>query len=82
MKTFKTYDDTILVEGKKYRYSGCCDNLYNSFSWIDMKCKILKIEDDKIYIYDYDDMKEIIYTNRCLKNNNITFKKHRWFSIY
>lgn len=73
-KEFKTYDNTILVEGKKYRWSGFSDGLYTSYRWIDRKCKIRKIEGDKIFIYDYDDIKEYEYDNKGLQTMEINIK--------
>ena len=75
MKEFKTYDNTILQVGKKYRWSGFSEGLYVDTSWSNMKCKIRKIEEDKIYIYDYDDGKEWAFTNEQLKKKQVTFKK-------
>jgi hypothetical protein len=75
-KEFKTYDNTILVEGKKYRWSGFKEGLYWDNSWKYCKCKIRKIEGDKIFIYDYDDMKEYDYDNNGLSNLQITFKRN------
>jgi len=73
-KEFKTYDNTILEEGKTYKWSGYSEGLYSDYRWIDTKCKIRKIEGDKIFIYDYNDLKEYEYDNTKLKNMNITFK--------
>ena len=71
---YKTYDNTILVEGKKYKWSGCSDGLYTSHRWTDMKCKIRKIDGDIIYIYDYYDNKEYKFTKEDLRLTSITFK--------
>jgi hypothetical protein len=75
---YKTYDNTILVEGKKYRWSGYSEGLYTDFGWKNFKCKIRKIDDDKIFIYDYSDNKEYKYTNEGLKRNGVTFKKKKF----
>lgn len=72
---FKTYDNTILVIGKKYRWSGHIYQLYNSFAWDKNLCKIRKIENDKIFIYDYSENKEYEYNNINLEENKIIFKK-------
>ena len=74
-KEFKTYDNTILVEGKKYRWSGFSEGLYTDYTWKDMKCKVRKIEGDKIFIYDYDE-KEHEYNNKSLSKMRITFKRN------
>ena len=80
---YKTYDNTILVEGKKYRWSGYCESgLYTSTKWTNLKCKIRKIDDDKIFIYDYDDDKEWIFTNKELLENKVTFKKRNLFNLF
>ena len=76
-KEFKTYDNTILEEGKIYRWSGFSEGLYSDYRWIDMKCKIRKIEDDKIFIYDYNDIKEYDYDNEGLRKLRITFKRNK-----
>jgi len=77
---FKTYDNTILVEGKKYKWSGYCDSgLYTSTKWTNIKCKIRKIEEDKIFIYDYYDNKEWIFTNKELCENNVKFNQTNLF---
>lgn len=39
-----------------------------------MKCKIKKIDGDKIFIYDYDDNKELEFTNDELRKNMVIFK--------
>lgn len=75
-KEFKTYDNTILEEGKKYRWSGFSEGLYSNRSWSHCKCKIRKIEGERIFIYDYDDMKEYDYTNSGLQNMRVTFKRN------
>ena len=74
-KEFKTYDNTILVEGKRYRWSGNSDGIYTSFKWSNTHCKIIKIDTDKIHIYDYSDIKEYVFTNHLLEKSQITFKK-------
>lgn len=75
MKEFKTYDLTILKLNKKYFWSGCSENLYTSYKWNDNSCKIIKIENNKIFIYDYYDNKEYDYDNNSLKENNVLFIK-------
>ena len=74
-KEFKTYDNTILQVGKKYRWSGFSESLYVDTSWINTKCKIIKIDEDKIYIYDYVDEKEWVFSNKDLQKMQVTFKK-------
>ena len=74
MKEFKTYDDSILVEGKKYKWSGFSEGHFFDERWIDTKCKIRKIEGEIVYIYDYNDNKEYKFDNYSLKSTNITFK--------
>jgi len=72
---YKTYDNTILVEGKKYKWSGYCDSgLYTSTKWSNMKCKITKINSNIVFIYDYDDNKEYTFTNEELCKNKVIFK--------
>ena len=77
MKEFKTYDNTILVEGKKYNWSGFSEGLYTDTSWKNLKCKIRKISEDSIDIYDYDDNKEWTFSSNDLKRNRVTFKKRK-----
>ena len=73
---YKTYNNTILVEGKKYRWSGYCESgLYTSTKWTNLKCLIRKIDGDKINIYDYEDNKEWEFTNKELHKNRVTFNK-------
>ena len=71
----KLNDDTILQEKKKYRWSGFSEGLYIDTSWKNLKCKIEKIEDDTIFIYDYSDNKELIFTKEDLSRNKVTFRK-------
>ena len=76
-KEFKTYDCTILKDGKSYRWKGVTENLYNTIRWKGY-CKIRKIEGDKIFIYDYFDNKEYEYTNVGLEKSQIEFKRIFW----
>lgn len=80
---YKTYDNTILVEGKKYRWSGYCESgLYTSTKWTNLKCKIRKIDGNQIFIYDYDDNKEWIFTKEELEENSVTFKKIKKYDLF
>jgi hypothetical protein len=80
---FKTYDNTILIQGKKYWWSGYCDcGLYTSESWHNTKCKIRKIEGNKIFIYDYQDNKEWEFTNEELCKNNVRFLKRNLLNLF
>lgn len=74
-KTFETYDGTILKEGKKYKWSGHSEGLYNGYSWSGFRCKVKKIDGGDIIIYDYEDEGQYRYTNDTLKEMGITFKK-------
>ena len=74
-KEYKTYDNTILIEGKKYRWSGYSEGHYVDTVWSFSRCKIRKIEGNKIFIYDYSDNKEWEFTNKSLRENRVTFKK-------
>ena len=76
VKKFKTYDNSILIVGEKYKWSGFCESgLYSSTSWKDLKCKVERIENGKIFIYDFLDNKEWEFTNDELRKNMVTFKK-------
>ena len=80
---FKTYDNAILIEGKKYWWSGHCDcGLYTSESWHRNKCKIRKIEGDRIFVYDYGDGKEWEFTNEELRKNSVTFLKRNLLNLF
>ena len=74
-KRIKLNDRTILQEKKRYRWSGCSEGLYVDTSWYNMRCKIEKIEGDKIFIYDYSDNKEWEFTKDNLTKNGVVFKK-------
>ncbi len=77
MKNKKRYvasDGFILEEGKIYRWSGTTENLYNSYSWIYSKCKVVKVSDDSATIYDYGDNKEYEYSEGSSKS--IKFEKN------
>mgnify|MGYP001285297469 CR=1 FL=1 len=65
------FNGIILEEGKRYRWSGSRDD----WNFKNMKCKIMKVETNCIYIYDYDDNFEYQYTNENLKDINAIFKK-------
>lgn len=82
MTNFRTYDGTILKEGRKYLWSGFKEGLYNDFTWVDFKCKIVKIDGIFITIYDYDDNKEYDFVNKGLEGNNVTFKKIKWYRFW
>ncbi len=73
-QTFKTQNNEILEVGKKYRWSGTSDGLYTSYTWKKFKCKITKIETNKVFVYDYDDNTEVGYTDEDLKRQRISFK--------
>ena len=74
-KKIKLIDNTILQEKKKYRWSGFSKGLYVDTSWTNLKCKIEKIEDDTIFIYDYSDNKEWEFSKEGLQKNQVTFRK-------
>jgi len=74
-KIIKLIDNTILQESRKYRWSGFSEGLYVDTSWKNLKCKIEKIEDDAIFIYDYSDNKEWVFTKEDLLKNRVTFRK-------
>jgi len=77
--TFKTYDNTILKEGKIYRWGGFTSGLYTSYKWSGSKCKITKIDGDEISVYDYDDNKEYDYDNKGLEEIGAEFlTKKQW----
>jgi hypothetical protein len=82
MKKYKTYNNTILIQGKKYRWSGLCGNLYSIKNWENIKCKITKIDGDTIFIYDYHDNKELEFTNEILLKNKIIFCKNNIRNIF
>ena len=82
MKTFRTSDRTILVEGKKYRWSGFNDaSRFFNYRWIGLKCKVTKIDGDKITIYDYDDDEETTFDNEALDKINAKFVKNNIIEI-
>lgn len=71
-KTFTTYDDTVLKDGKKYYYS----NILKEDKKIkNHKCKISISSDTVITVYDYETKTDYIYTYRDLVEDRITFKK-------
>jgi hypothetical protein len=74
-KIFKNWDGFILKKGKKYNWSGLSSGLYSSYSWKGFKFKIMDIKNDKVLIRDYDENKENWYSNKNLREGNITFKK-------
>lgn len=79
--TFKAPDGTILVEGRKYRWNGFNEMVLCDFSWYGSKCKIAKIDGDKITIYDYDDKKEIVFTKDGLDKISARFEKNNLMGL-
>jgi len=80
--TFRTSDRTILVEGKKYRWSGYNDtSRFFDYRWVGSKCKVTKIDNDKITIYDYDDKEEITFNNESLDKINARFEKNNLIGL-
>jgi hypothetical protein len=71
-KTFTTYDDTVLKDGKKYYYSNI---LKDDKKIKNHKCKISISTDTAITIYDYETKNDYVYTYRDLVEDRITFKK-------
>jgi len=68
---FKTYKGEELEEGKRYRWYASVDD----FAFKNMKCKIMKSELNKVYIYDYETNSEYEYTNNNLEYINAFFKR-------
>ena len=79
---YKTYDNTILIVGKKYYWSGYSEGLYTDFIWRNFKCKIKRIEGDTIFIYDYSDNKEYDYKNDGLQKNAVKFKIRNLYTFF
>lgn len=80
--TFKTSDRTILVEGKKYRWCGYNDtSRFYDYRWVGLKCKVTKIDGDKITIYDYDDKEETTFDNDGLNKINARFEKNNLIGL-
>ena len=78
VKTFKTYNGMLLEEGKKYSWNGHSVEQNHDYKWTNFKCKIKKISEGKITIYDYQDKKEYVFTGDSLEKNKcefILFKK-------
>lgn len=77
MNTIKLSDGTILEEGRKYRWCGVQDNLYNNYRWFWTKCKITRISEDRVIsIYDYDDNKEYDHTDESLQKIEAKFMRN------
>jgi len=75
MKKIRLLNGTILKEGKKYNWGGHTESLYTSYTWHSDKCKIVKISDEFITIYDYDEDAEYDYTIKQLAEIQATFKR-------
>jgi len=81
MKEIILHDGTVLVEGKRYKWSGVSEGLYTKLIWTESRCRIKKIVGDKIYIYDYDDNKQYEYTKYAIRVNMINFKKSHFYGL-
>jgi hypothetical protein len=59
--TIRLLNGNILKEKKRYRWSGHTEGLYTGLSWKNFPCKVTKIKDGVISIYDYNlqDLDEI-----------------------
>jgi len=76
MKTkIKLLNDNILKEGKRYLWSGHTDSLYTSLTWKHNPCKITKIKDGVVSVYDYFDNSEYDYTLEQLKIIQAKFRR-------
>jgi len=80
MNTLKLDDCTILMEGKRYLWSGRIDKLYNVVIWKDNWCKITKINHNKkqVSVYESSDRKE--YTYSFERINDFSFKP--WWKFF
>lgn len=73
--TIKLLNGNILKEKKRYRWSGHTEGLYTGFSWKNFLCKVTKIKDGVISIYDYDENSEYDYTLKDLQEMDAKFKR-------
>lgn len=79
---YKTYDNTILIVGEKYYWSGSSEGLYTVTHWRNLKCKIRRVDGDRIFIYDYGDNKEWEFSGNDLRKNGVIFKKRNLFNFF
>jgi hypothetical protein len=73
--TIKLLNDNILKEGKRYLWSGHTESLYSSLTWKNDLCKVTKIKDGVISIYDYSENSEYDYTLEQLNKIDATFRR-------
>ena len=76
-KTLILNDNTLLKVGKLYKYSGETENLYNIIIWNNTLCKIIKITDEKIHVYESFNNKLYIFSI----NDVNTFKFKPWWKL-
>jgi len=72
-KTITIYNGTILEEGKRYKWSGQSKDLYQNHTWMNLLCKIKKIDGVEITIYDYENGADYIFTDDGLIKVQATF---------
>lgn len=82
------YRGFVLKEGKKYRWSGFEEGHYRDTEWKKLKCKIIKIDGDKISIKQSvfsknfsfrDSPDEVVeFSKEKLDKLGVKFQK-RWF---
>ena len=80
MNSFKLNDSTLLIEGKRYLWSGISKKLYVDVIWKNDFCKISKIDHDKkqISVYEPFERKEYTYTFDSI--NEYNFKP--WWKLW